>query len=331
LAENLGGKIVDVGSGLQARFNPLHIMESLEDEEGEISDSYNQHLQFLEEFFSIILEGIASDALETLNRLLPDLYAKFNIGPKTKLKELKPEDFPTFDDLYELATDKLKKTTDEYTKMNLRVVINYIAKFATGGRNAGLWNGPTSVTTNENFVLFNFQTLLANRNKSVLSAQMLLTFKYLENEIINNKDYNEKYKTNRKIVLAVDEAHIFINKKYPIALDFMYNMAKRIRKYNGMQIVITQNLQDFMGSEEIVRQSSAVIAASQYSLILSLSPNDVTELVKLYKNAGEINETEQDQIATAPRGQAFFISGPTSRTSFKIEMLEEIRDICGEN
>ncbi len=329
LTNSLNGKVVDVGSGLQARFNPLHIMESLEDEEGGVSDSYNQHLQFLEEFFAYILEGISSDALETLNRLLPDLYKKFKIGPNTKLNELEPEDFPTFDDLYEYASDLLQKTKDEYLKNNLRVVTTYIAKFATGGRNAGLWNGPTSVTTNENFIVFNFQTLLANRNKSVLGAQMLLVFKYLENEIIKNKDFNEKHKTKRRIVFAVDEAHIFMNPKYPIALDFMYNMAKRIRKYNGMQIIITQNVRDFMGSEDMIRQSSAIIAASQYSMIFSLSPNDVTELVELYKNAGEINETEQDQIATAARGQCFFISGPTSRTTFKIEALDDIIEMHG--
>jgi len=331
LTKNLGGKIVDVGSGMQARFNPLHILESLEDEEGEMSDSYSQHLQFLEEFFSIILEGISPDALEMLNKILPDLYKKFKIDNNTQLNKLKPEQFPTFDDLYEYAGELLKKSTDDYTRMNLRVVLNYIAKFATGGRNAGLWNGPSSITTSENFVLFNFQSLLANRNKTVLGAQMLLVFKYLENEIIKNKDYNEKYGTKRRIILAVDEAHVFINPKYPIALDFMFQMAKRIRKYNGMQMIITQDIKDFMGSEDMIRQSSAIISASQYSMIFSLSPNNVSELVTLYKNAGEINETEQDQIATAPRGQCFFISGATSRTNFKIEMLDEVKEITGEN
>ena len=39
-------------------------------------------------------------------------------------------------------------------------------------------------------------------------------------------------------------------------------MAKRIRKYGGMQIVITQNINDFVGSEEIKRQSTAIISIS---------------------------------------------------------------------
>ena len=44
----------------------------------------------------------------------------------------------------------------------------------------------------------------------------------------------------------------------------MYQLAKRIRKYNGMQIVITQNIKDFVGSPDIARKSSAIINVVQY-------------------------------------------------------------------
>ena len=77
-------------------------------------------------------------------------------------------------------------------------------------------------------------------SKSYLS--LFLVLKYLENEVIRNRDYNLKNGTDRKIIVVVDECHLFIDEKYPIALDFMYQMAKRIRKYNGMEIVITQSI-----------------------------------------------------------------------------------------
>jgi hypothetical protein len=53
--------------------NPFHIITSLTDEEGdtdEKSAGYSAHLQFLEEFFKIILPGIASEPLEFLNNLV---------------------------------------------------------------------------------------------------------------------------------------------------------------------------------------------------------------------------------------------------------------------
>ena len=223
--------------------------------------------------------------------------------------------------------ERLSTAKEEYVLNNLRVAEAYIRKFAKGGRNSNLWNGPTSIETNENFVCFNFQSLFAGNNDMLTSAQMLLVFKYIESEVINNKDYNDLHKTNRKIIVVVDEAHLFINPKFPIALNFMTSMAKRIRKYGGMQIVITQNINDFVGSEEIKRQSTAVINACQYSLIFSLSPNDVNDLIELYKNSGGINKEERNRIVSASVGQAFIITSPTSRTMVQINPLPYVKSI----
>ena len=352
LTTNLGGKFIDVGSSMHGIINPFHVISSLEasedeedDEEEEfddfgrpiekrvraqkVDDSFSQHLQFLEQFFRVILEGINSDAFEVLNSLVIDMYKEFKIDHRTNLARLKPEDYPIFDDLYELVLKRIKTAKDEFSLRNLMTVETYIKKFATGGRISSLWNGPTSIETNENFVTFNFQSLVAGNNPQITNAQMLLVFRYLNTEIINNKDFNKKYRKNRKIIVAVDEAHIFINPKYPIALDFMAQMAKRIRKYGGMQIVITQNITDFVGTEEIRRQSTAVINACQYSLIFSLAPSDINDLVDLYEKSGGINEEEQNSIVTAGVGQGFLITSPTSRTTVQIVAQPYIKQLFG--
>ena len=178
--------------------------------------------------------------------------------------------------------------------------------------------------------MFNFQSLLANKNGVIANAQMLMVLKWLDNEIIKNRDFNLKHGTNRKIVVCIDEAHVFIDPKYPVALDFMYQLAKRIRKYNGMQIVITQNIKDFVGSDEIVRKSTAIINACQYSFIFALAPNDMDDLCTLYDKAGQINEVEQDQIINNARGDAFIISSPTSRTNIRIIASETTKSLFGE-
>ena len=85
-----------------------------------------------------------------------------------------------------------------------------------------------------------------------------------------------------------------------------------------MLIIITQNIKDFAGTPDIARKSSAIINVSQYSLIFSLSPNDMTELCMLYENAGRINETEKDNIVHNPRGRCFLISSPNKRTNIDI-------------
>jgi type IV secretory pathway VirB4 component len=156
---------------------------------------------------------------------------------------------------------------------------------------------------------------------------MLLVLKWLDNEIIKNRDYNMRYNAQRKIVIVIDEAHVFIDAKYPIALDFMFQLAKRIRKYNGMQIVITQNIKDFVGTEELARKSTAIINASQYSFIFPLAPNDMSDLCKLYEKAGAINETEQEDIINNGRGRAFVITSPQERTAVNIVAQEGIEEL----
>jgi len=328
LAKSMKGTTIDVSSAKDGRINPFHIINSLDDENIDgTSNSFYSHLQFLEEFFRLILVGINSDSLELLNKLTLELYNNKNITPKTDLTKLISNDYPTFQDLAELIENKLQNEKDEYNKSCLKVLSNYISKFKKGGRNSNLWNGPSTFSPLENFVSFNFQKLLANKNNVIANAQMLLVLKWLDNEVIKNRDYNLINKTNRKIIVAIDEAHIFIDDKFPIALDFMFQLAKRIRKYDGMQIVITQNVKDFVGSPEIARKSSAIINVSQYSLIFSLSPNDMNDLCTLYEKAGQINEAEIDNIVNLPRGCAYLITSPTKRTNLQIIASELVREM----
>ena len=327
LAENLHGKFINVGNAQYGRLNPFHIITALEDDESEgasVSGSYATHLQFLEEFFRQIIPDCDKDAMEYLNSIIDRMYLSKGISAETDLSQLGPEDYPVFDDLYDTILSEFQITDNDYIRTMLRSLMNYVAKFSTGGRNANIWNGPSTVTTEENLTVFNFQSLLANRNGVIANAQMLLILKYIDNEIIKNREYNNKYGLHRKVVVVIDEAHVFIDTKFPIALDFMFQLAKRIRKYNGMQIVITQNIKDFVGSEEIARKSTAIINACQYSFIFSLSPNDIGDLCTLYEKAGGINENEQEEIVTAPRGQAFAIMSPQSRSTFRVEVPEDV-------
>ena len=127
--------------------------------------------------------------------------------------------------------------------------------------------------------------------------------------------------------MVIDEAHVFIDPKLPIALEFMFQLAKRIRKYNGMQIIITQNIKDFVGTEEIARKSTAIINACQYSFIFPLAPNDMHDLCRLYEKAGAINESEQEEIVNNGRGRAFVITSPTKRTSVDIVATQEVQEL----
>lgn len=328
MARNLKGKVIDVGSAKEGRINPLQVITGLDDETdtGE-NVSLSSHLQFLESFFKMILDGITNDALEVLNECIKEMYEKFGITSHTRIEELTPDQFPIMQDLFNYVSEQYDLAKDEYQRNNLKIIRTYLNKFAEGGRNSLLWNGKSTITADESMIVFNFQTLLANGNNDIANAQMMLIMRWLNNEIIKNKDYNAKYNTKRRVIVVIDEAHTFIDPKKDVALDFMFNLAKRIRKYEGMQIVITQNLKDFTGTPDIARKSTAIINASQYSLIFSLAPHDINDLVALYEKAGQINEKEQDTIVMNPRGKAFLMTGAYSRTNIDIIVADRVRNL----
>lgn len=324
LARNLEGVDLDVSSGRWGKINPFQVTSVLEDGDG--TNGLGIHLQFVEQFFKVALPGISQDALELLDRITMSAYERKGIDSFTDLKGLKPEDFPTFQDLIGIIRERIANEKDPYTLGNLRVVDNYLAKFGKGEMYANLWNGPTTFSADSNFVAFDFQRLLANRNETTANAQMLLILKWLDEEIIKNRDANLKSGRHDKVVVAIDEAHLFIDEKFPVALDFMYQLAKRIRKYDGMLIMVTQNVKDFMGTPEIAKKSQGIINVSQYSMIFQLAPNDMNDLAELYRSAGGLNESERQDIVHAPRGNAFFITSASHRTRLSIWASPETVD-----
>ena len=337
MAKELDGKVIDVGTATEGRLNPFQIITTLSDDEEDsveadkkaAANSFASHLQFLEEFYRQILPDLSGEELNFLNNITNTMYKKMGIDEETMLSTLTPADYPTFQNLYDeiLEAFQLGFSDNEFTKGILRSLTASISRFAEGGRDSMLWNGEATITTDENFVVFDFQTLLSNKNSTIANAQMLLVLKWLDSEIIKNREYNMLHHASRKIIVVIDEAHVFIDDKHPVALDFMFQLAKRIRKYNGMQIVITQNIKDFVGTEELARKSTAIINASQYSFIFPLAPNDMTDLIRLYENAGAINESEQEDIVNNGRGRAFLITSPGERTNVDIEAGEGIEEL----
>lgn len=282
----------------------------------------NLTLQFLNQFFRIILPEIELDTACLLDNLVLKLYNQKNITSKTNFNKLEAKDFPIFDDLYKLIQDEIKASKDPYEKENLAKLENYIGRFAGEGLNSSLWNGYTTLELDNDFSVFNFRELLSNKNQNIANAQMLLVIRFLEQEIIKNREYNLQTGDNKRILILIDEAHCFIDEKFPIALDFMYQMAKRIRKYNGSLITTTQNIKDFIGrSPEVQAKASALINNCQYKIVFHLAEDDLNDLINLFRNGVGLTEDEQDYISQAGLGQALFFIDTYQRVGVNIRII----------
>ena len=151
----------------------------------------------------------------------------------------------------------------------------------------------------------------------------IVKFREYEQEIINN----QKIKNNTKTLIIVDEAHMFIDQKYPVALDFFYQMNKRIRKYNGSFIPTTQNISDWNSNNELKNKTSTIIKNSQYTFIFKSSSPDMQDILDLYKAGNSFNKEERKIIISSSIGQTFFISSSELRFPVKIMMNENIKKL----
>lgn len=332
--------------------------ELQEDEDGgATANSVTQHRIFLETFFEVVLgERLNDSCFPKLNSLLLDLYESFGIFDGKPLPK-DPTAYPTLDDLYNLCATKLEycekrlhdktlgssaifsndvnyhyETISTEDVVQYRQILNCLSDLKTGGIMSTLWNGYTTLKITNDMTVFNFQKLLQNQNKRIVNGQILLLMRFLHQEIINNKNNNAllddlasksshpdsaEFK-HQRVVIFLDEAHQFIDPKKPIALSFMKDMIKRIRKYDGSMIVATQNILDFIGgSEETKRDASAVINGAQYMLIFGLLPNDLNSLKDMFK-ACELTEAETDYIKSARTGEGFFVIDPNTRAEINI-------------
>lgn len=319
LVRNLKGSLINVGNASQGRLNPFHIYKILT-EDGAVASPetmYYSHLRTLESFFKIILDGVNPDVLDIINNAVTEMYTQKGILPETDVSKYKAKDFPCFEDLMKTLQNKEKVEKSETIKNEIVRAEASIKKFTKGGRYSDIWNGPSTLTANEIFTVFNFQSLFADKNNLVANAQMLLVFRFLEQEVINIRE-NNKSQEKKHIAIIADEAHLFIDPKLPIALDFFYQMAKRIRKYDGTFIPATQNIADWNANAELNSKTSAVLKNTQYSFVFGLNPQDVSDLCDIYKQGSPINDVEQQLIVTAQTGRSFFIGATNQRSTLQI-------------
>ena len=331
LTRSLCGNIIDVGNAREGRINPFHIYKILT-EDGTPADpkvTFNTHLKMLESFFKIVLADAPVDVIELINNLVVETYERMGITENTDCSAFPADYFPLFSDLLEtLQERKVKESMDELTKRDMRTAELYLRKFVTG-RYSDIWNAPSTLMAKADLIDFDFQSLFANKNNVVANAQMLLIFRFVEQEVINARERNKGGAHLRTLIIA-DEAHLYIDPKFPIALDFFYSMSKRIRKYNGSFVPATQNIADWNANEELRGKTSAIIKNSQYSFIFKLSAPDMKDVLDIYKAGDSFNDEEQRMIISAVTGQTFFVGSTELRSCVLIKAGEETQKIFGE-
>lgn len=314
ICDYYNGSWIDCGSGESGIINPLQVY--VYDNNEMNTTSINNHLNNLSNFFKILFPYLSEYENELLIYAISNLYISFGFE-KINFNDLNAKDFPKFDDLYKYLIKNKTKFEEKYSTLIFNNVVNCIENnLINNGKYASLYNNYSSINLKSKFVVFDTNSLFELNNKNLIQAQMFLTLNYLKN-IINRSTNDEK-----KLII-IDEGHLLIDENNPIALDFLYQIVKRIRKHNGGLWFATQNIEDFNANQVVAKKSTAILNNSQYSAFFNLSPSNLSSVKELYSSCGSgLSQAEQLYIAKARKGQCLFVVSNFDRHQIDIKINE---------
>ena len=105
----------------------------------------------------------------------------------------------------------------------------------------------------------------------------------------------------RKTIVIIEEMYLYL--LYPFTADFFYKLWKRIRKYNGYCVGITQNVRDLRNSPK----ARTMLSNSELVILLSQAEDDIEDLRSLL----HISEEEMQRVMDAEPGCGLMKIGKT--------------------
>lgn len=289
LAKNLNGKIIECGgSNSGYTLNPLQVRINKDDEEN--LNALAIHFQFLHTFFEILFPSLTDIEFSMLDKVLEELYLKFNITTNTDISKIENTEFPLLEDLYYLLEDKKK---EEY-KPEYEKLLSLIRPISIG-QASSLWNGYTDITVDTGLTVFNTKNMQEFQIQ-YKRAQYYNIMSFAWEIISKNKDEFD--------CLIADECHVLVDPNIPQTLEYVRNISKRARKYNSSIIVITQSIEDFL-NEKIKLYGQSLLANSTYKLFFKMDGQDLRDVVKVFN----LSKKEEELIYNAKRGECLMSAG----------------------
>ena len=337
IVEKNGGEYIDLYSKSGGIINPLQIRFIPSDDENhdtkETDCPLAKHLGFLEAFFKTAFESITEKELVMLLAIVEKLYNKKGIYKNTSintLQNMKPEEFPIFSELYEFLPEYKKDVKSEEKLKIIDQLDVLLSRFLTG-TDSYLFDGYTTINLDNDLIAFNLQELLYSGNQRLINTQTLNLLTYLNNSIVANKILNDKVKIEdrKHVMIIADEFHLFIDENNFEVLRNFGQLARRIRKYSGSLVVATQSVKDFVGSQSILRHSTAIFNNCQYQMVGMLKEDDLLAYLELFKQ-NPLTDTQKKFLMSARRGEFLLNVDSKNRLRIWIRATELEQDMMGE-
>jgi len=252
----------------------------------------SQHIAFLKDFFRTY-KNFTDAQLDTIEILLMKLYARFGITDSTDYSAKKPSDFPVMSDFYDLCEEEYmtydRKRKYLYTEEVLQEVCLGIHSMCVGSESK-YFNGHTNIT-DDSLLCFGVKGLL-DTNKRLKDAMLFNILSYMSNKLLGEGN----------TVASIDEMYLFLSN--PIAIEYIRNAMKRVRKKDSAVILASQNIDDFL-IPSIKEFTKPLFSIPTHHFLFypgNINPKD-------FEDALMIEPNEYDLIKFAERGTCLYRCG----------------------
>ena len=297
LCGKLGGCFIDLMAG-EKRINVLEVRCWNEDTEADESapEAFRKstllarHISFLKDFFRAY-KDFSDPQLDTIEIMLSKLYRKWGISEETDFRRLMPEDYPILSDLYALINNELVnyRNGSLYTRELLQEVLLGLHSLCVGA-DAPFFNGHTNIS-DDRFLVFGVGGVLTAA-KSLRNALLFNVLAYMSDRLL----------TAGNTVAALDELYLWLSN--PVAIEYIRNCLKRVRKRDSALMMASQNLEDF--DQEGVREMTKPLFAIPPHQFL-FNPGSIGR--RFYMDMLQLDEAEFELIRRARRGECLFKCG----------------------
>ena len=297
LCGKLGGCFIDLMAG-EKRINVLEVRCWNEDTEADESapEAFRKstllarHISFLKDFFRAY-KDFSDPQLDTIEIMLSALYKKWGISEETDFRRLMPEDYPILSDLYALINNELVnyRNGSLYTRELLQEVLLGLHSLCVGA-DAPFFNGHTNIS-DDRFLVFGVGGVLTAA-KSLRNALLFNVLAYMSDRLL----------TAGNTVAALDELYLWLSN--PVAIEYIRNCLKRVRKRDSALMMASQNLEDF--DQEGVREMTKPLFAIPPNQFL-FNPGSIGR--RFYMDMLQLDEAEFELIRRARRGECLFKCG----------------------
>ena len=281
-AQSVGGEFVVFSSSSQYKINPFDLTTSNPE-----PDELSNKILDLHSLMKVIMGELTPSQDALLDRALVLTYRERGITQDPETFKNEP---PLLEDLYKILTGMETPEAKE--------LADRLEKFVKGSA-SGIFNQQSNFDIKNPFTVFGIRDLEEN----LRPVAMYIVLDYIWNRVRRDR---------KKRVLIVDEAWYLIKQKDSGA--YLHSFAKRARKYQLGLTTITQDVEDFLSTDE----GKAIITNSSLQIILKQSTAAVDKISQTFYLTGG----EKHYLMSAGVGEGLFFAGH-SHVGFRVIASEE--------